>query len=234
MECWLESHIEAKVFRNSWCKCVRLKEKKWTKHWFWSKQNRNRFYEIFNWVKTRCKGTAWWDASKWYFDKWIKCEWNTFEEFKNDMYEAYLDHVEKYWIKNTSIDRIDPNGNYCKENCRWATIDEQNFNKSITNHVMIDWVKYDWKMLSELCWIDRKLACDRISKYLHWRATYSNLLLKWNHKKDRLQATIDWKVYFVKDICEKTWINDRTARSRFRDYLDWKISKEKLLAKKSR
>ena len=99
-----------------WLESVRLKEKKWIKHWFWSKNDRNRFYEIYNWIKRRCKGTAWWDASKWYFDKWIKCEWNTFEEFKNDMYEAYLDHVEKYWIKNTSIDRIDPNGNYCKEN----------------------------------------------------------------------------------------------------------------------
>lgn len=55
-------------------------------------------------------------------DEWL----NSFESFYNDMYSSYLDHVEKYGEKNTSLDRIDPNGNYCKENCRWATWKEQN------------------------------------------------------------------------------------------------------------
>ena len=178
MKCWLESHIEAKWFFKYWCKCVRLEEKKWTRHWFWSKKDRNRFYEIYLWIKRRCKGSAWWDTSKWYFDKWIKCEWNTFEEFKNDMYESYLDHVEKYWEKQTSIDRIDNNGNYCKDNCRWATCTEQNKNRWVTNYIEYKWKKYSAWEVAEECWISRDTASYRISWYKQWKQSLESVFRK--------------------------------------------------------
>ena len=50
-------------------------------------------------------------------------------QFKDDMYESYLVHLDKYWEKDTTIDRINPFWDYCKENCRWATIKEQANNK---------------------------------------------------------------------------------------------------------
>lgn len=58
-------------------------------------------------------------------DRWLK-----FENFKDDMYDSYVDHCKIYSKKNTSIDRINNNGNYEKNNCRWATRAEQTRNYS--------------------------------------------------------------------------------------------------------
>jgi len=55
----------------------------------------------------------------------IKNLWTSFEEFRDDMYESYLEHIEKFGERNTTIDRINSKGNYHKENCRWATMKEQ-------------------------------------------------------------------------------------------------------------
>lgn len=135
MKCWLENHIEAKWFWIHWCKCHRLEEKKWTKHWFQSIDNKelHRFYNIYCWIISRCRWTSWKEAKRWYFDKGIKNLWNSFEDFKNDMYESYVDHVKKFWVKDTTIDRIISDWNYCKENCRWATCKEQTDNRKLSS-----------------------------------------------------------------------------------------------------
>lgn len=51
-------------------------------------------------------------------------EWReSFLKFYEDMYEGYEESLE--------LDRIDVDGDYCKSNCRWATEQEQAWNKRI-------------------------------------------------------------------------------------------------------
>ena len=51
--------------------------------------------------------------------------WKDFENFLSDMSEGYEDHL--------TLDRIDPNGDYTKENCRWITKSLQARNKGINS-----------------------------------------------------------------------------------------------------
>ena len=54
--------------------------------------------------------------------------WFDFANFKNDMYESYLEHVAIHGEKDTTLERKNVNGDYCKENCLWTTREEQSRN----------------------------------------------------------------------------------------------------------
>lgn len=99
-----------------------------------------------------------------YGGRGIKIEWKNFKEFKSDMYQSYLIHTEKFGILDTTIDRINPNGNYSTGNCRWATMKEQGRNR--TNNI---WIEFEGKKIttaefSELIGISKSVVSKKVKK----------------------------------------------------------------------
>jgi len=83
-----------------------------------------------------------------YSSRGIILEWKCFADFKKDMLKSFTEHIKKYGYKNTTIDRIDNNGNYCKENCRWASMELQQANRRVTRKLNVGGVN---KPLTEWC-----------------------------------------------------------------------------------
>jgi hypothetical protein len=113
------------------------------------KKDYDKFYNTWANVKNRCNNTRYKQYDD-YGGRGITYDikWETFEGFKEDMYDSYIEHVNLHGERNTSIDRIDVNGNYCKENCKWATKKEQARNRTDNIAVIVDGITY--KTLIEL------------------------------------------------------------------------------------
>jgi hypothetical protein len=108
---------------------------------------KTRFYKIWQAIKTRCENPSWPGYSD-YGGRGIKvCDrWHKFENFRDDMHKSYK--------QNLTIERIDNNKGYSKENCRWASRKEQARNRRSNRIVSYQGRKMIFIELAELLGIN--------------------------------------------------------------------------------
>lgn len=187
------------IWDKSSCRECTYKRKREEKHIFDKK-----FSQTYNRIKNRCtcKSYPWYHRYWW---RWIKNERETYEEFYNDMYESYKEHVEKYWKKETSIDRIDVNWNYCKENCRRATNKEQANNRGNTLYIEYNWEKYSVHELADMLWIKPSYFYNRM-QWKHSQKKKWEFKFHWQIKTLKERARLLWVTRWV---MEYRWLKDK-------------------------
>lgn len=110
----------------------------------------NRIYRS---IKKRCNNIN--DPN--YGGRGIKCLWESFEDFYNDMNDTYKE--------NLTIERINNNEHYCKENCKWVDRKVQ-ANNTRRNHIITyNNETHTLKQWSELLNINYKKLHLRIKRY---------------------------------------------------------------------
>lgn len=101
-----------------------------------------RVYRVWQSMKSRCNYKSV-NGYKNYGGRGI----TVCDEWKNDFMNFYNWAMANGYKEGLSIDRIDVNGNYCPENCRWITMQEQYYNKRNTVYLtyknktqsLLDW-----------------------------------------------------------------------------------------------
>ena len=89
-------------------------------------------------------------------DEW-KCNYQSFKEWA--LLSGYADEL--------TIDRIDNDGNYEPDNCRWVSREQQMLNKSNNRLLTYNGKTMTITEWSKLTGIDRRLIGSRIDRY-HW------------------------------------------------------------------
>lgn len=96
------------------------------------KRSQTKIYRTWQLMRNRCENKH--DAR---YDRYGGRGISVCEDWKNDFVKFYNWAMENGYSEDLTIDRIDNDGNYCPENCRWATKEQQARNRSTNINITI-------------------------------------------------------------------------------------------------
>lgn len=85
------------------------------------------------------------------------------EEWSSNFQSFYDWAINNGWSKELTIDRLDTNGNYCPENCRWANVETQMNNMTKNHYIEYDGNTYTLSTLSKYLNIPYNIVRYRLS-----------------------------------------------------------------------
>ena len=104
--------------------------------------DRDRIYSIYKGIKRRCYNPKCKE-----YDRYGGRGITVCDEWLNNFGTFRLWALSNGYQPNLTIERIDNDGDYCPDNCRWATMKEQNNNTSWNRRITFDGITLtvsDW------------------------------------------------------------------------------------------
>lgn len=208
--------VDIKNGRIKSCGCYQREMINWSvkKHG----KSKSNLYSVWTGMKQRCFNKKE-RCYKYYGGKGV----TVCDEWLHD-FEAFFNWAnENGYKEGLTIDRIDVNGNYCPENCRWITIQEQMLNRTDNR-----WITYNGETKSLVQWSkDLGINISTLHARLGRGLTIEEAFESGKIKYGRL-ITYNGKTQCLQDWERETGINAHTIKERLNR--NWSI--EDALCKK--
>lgn len=160
----------------------------------------------------------------------IKCLRKDFNEFYNDMYESYLTHYMEFWRDETTLDRINSNWNYCKDNCRRATRLEQWQNTSRNVYYTFKWKTLCTEEWKRILWLSYNGFMTKVKMFNEWLITEDDVVDSTFSPAKNTYFIIEWIRYSSLELQHQIGIWRSTLNQRYKKFKEWLITKDDLFS----
>ena len=165
-------------------------------------QTESRLYNIWGGIKSRCGNKN--------YEHYGKRGISVCDEWKNSFISFRDWAMQNGYTENLTIDRIDVNGNYCPENCRWVTPKEQMSNTTRNIKVTINGIT---KCVAEWCEEYGILQTTVYQRVTNFGWNYHDAITTPVRTRNRM-ITINGVTKLEKDWCAEKGMSRRLFRYR--------------------